>query len=71
MWLEETIGTRINIVRAEQALALSPAMVATACPYCAVMMGDGLSSLAQGTPGGAALPSRDIAELVADALQAP
>ena len=71
MWLEETIGTRINIVRAEQALAQSPAMVATACPYCAVMMGDGLSALAQRTPGGEPLPSRDIAELVADALQSP
>ncbi len=69
MWLEETIGTRINIVRAEHALAQSPAMVATACPYCAVMMADGLAALAQRTPGGAALPSRDIAELVADALQ--
>ena len=68
MWLEETIGKRINIVRAEQALAQSPAMVATACPYCAVMMADGLASLAQGKPVGAVPPSRDIAELVAEAL---
>ena len=62
MWLEETIGTRINVLRADQALAQQPAAVATACPYCAVMLGDGL---AQKTEHVAA---RDIAELVADAL---
>ncbi len=64
MWMEETIGKRINITRAEQALALQPGTIATGCPYCAVMMADAL---------GAAQPqaktvSRDIAELVADAL---
>ncbi len=64
MWLEETLGTRINVARAEQALATAPQIVATACPYCAVMMGDGLAAL---QPGGAT-PSRDIAELVAEAL---
>lgn len=66
MWMEETIGQRINVLRAGQALALQPETIATACPYCAVMMGDGL---AQAQPGGATL-SRDIAELVADALVA-
>ena len=64
MWLEETIGRRINVMRVEQALEASPAVIATACPYCAVMMGDGLA-VAQ--PGGAT-SSRDIAELVAEAL---
>ena len=64
MWQEETTGKRINIVRVEQALATAPLTIATACPYCAVMMADGLA-VAQ--PGGAT-QSRDIAELVAEAL---
>jgi Fe-S oxidoreductase len=64
MWLEETIGKRINLTRVEQALQASPQTIATACPYCAVMMADGLA-VAQ--PGGAT-QSRDIAELVAEAL---
>ena len=64
MWLEETIGRRINVIRVEQALEAAPAVIATACPYCAVMMADGLA-VAQ--PGGATT-SRDIAELVAEAL---
>jgi Fe-S oxidoreductase len=62
MWLEETIGTRINVLRAQQAIERAPAAVATACPYCAVMIGDGLAQVND------AVPARDIAELVADAL---
>lgn len=63
MWLEETIGTRINVLRTEQALRRQPSAVATACPYCAVMLGDGLAQKDEG------VAARDIAELVADALQ--
>ena len=63
MWLEETIGTRINVLRAEQALARQPRAVATACPYCAVMIGDGLAQKDD------RVAARDLAELVAEALQ--
>ena len=66
MWLEETTGRRVNELRVEQALATAPALIATACPYCAVMVGDGLGALQPSTP----VASRDIAELVADALLA-
>jgi Fe-S oxidoreductase len=65
MWIDETIGRRINVVRVEQALAESPSTIVTACPYCAVMMADGLGTL--GKDGEVA--ARDIAELVADALR--
>ena len=64
MWMEETIGRRINITRVEQALALQPSTIATACPYCAVMVGDGLGA----TQAEGATASRDIAELVAEAM---
>jgi Fe-S oxidoreductase len=67
MWLDETIGRRINVVRVEQALEQRPAMIATACPYCAVMVGDGLTTL----QADAQTRSLDIAELVAQALQPP
>ena len=64
MWLEETIGTRINVLRTEQALAKSPRVIASACPYCAVMIGDGLKALNRE----AEVVNKDIAELVADSL---
>jgi Fe-S oxidoreductase len=64
MWLEETIGTRINVARVEQALPQSPKVIATACPYCAVMMGDGIGAAGRE----ADVEAKDIAELVAAAL---
>jgi Fe-S oxidoreductase len=64
MWIDETIGTRINVLRVEQALATSAQTIATACPYCAVMMEDGLAAV----PGAGKTRSRDIAELVAASL---
>jgi Fe-S oxidoreductase len=63
MWIDETIGKRINILRAQQALDREPAIVATACPYCATMMRDGLADL-----GREDVITRDVAELVAEAL---
>jgi Fe-S oxidoreductase len=62
MWLEEKTGRRINVVRVEQALAHEPRVIATACPYCAVMMADGVSTL------DADVKTKDIAELVAEAI---
>ena len=67
MWMEETIGSRINVLRTEQALAASPRVIATACPYCALMIDDGLKSLNRE----AEVVNKDIAELVAEALVAP
>jgi len=40
MWMEERIGKRINTERIEEALALEPDTISTACPYCLVMLGD-------------------------------
>jgi Fe-S oxidoreductase len=67
MWLEENLGTRINVLRARQAMAAAPKTIATACPYCAVMIGDGLGVVQAGGP----TQSRDLAELVAEALVRP
>jgi Fe-S oxidoreductase len=65
MWMEETVGTRINVLRTEQALALDPKVIATACPYCAVMIGDGLKTLGKEE----VVATKDIAELVAGLLR--
>ncbi|MDQ3129011.1 MAG: (Fe-S)-binding protein, partial [Chloroflexota bacterium] len=43
MWMEETRGTRINAERTRQALETGAATVATSCPFCMVMMKDGLA----------------------------
>ena len=64
MWLDEKIGKRINVTRVEQALPHAPQVIATACPYCAVMMYDGVSALGKTDE----IAVRDIAELVAASM---
>jgi Fe-S oxidoreductase len=64
MWMEETIGRRIYVTRVEQALPQQPKVIASACPYCATMMIDGVKQLNRDNE----VAVRDIAELVADAL---
>lgn len=44
MWLEEKEGQRINFIRAEEALATSPDIVGTACPFCLSMLNDGVAN---------------------------
>ncbi len=44
MWMEETIGTRINLNRVDEALATGAQEIAVACPFCRVMVSDGVSA---------------------------
>jgi Fe-S oxidoreductase len=41
MWMEENAGTRINVARTEQLLAVNPTMIGSGCPYCLTMISDG------------------------------
>jgi Fe-S oxidoreductase len=66
-WMEEHIGKRINVARVEQALPHDPKVIATACPYCTTMLRDGATQLGKDE----AIATRDIAELVAEAIEAP
>jgi Fe-S oxidoreductase len=44
MWIEESLGTRINDTRAAEALDTGADVIATACPYCNVMLGDAVNA---------------------------
>ena len=43
MWMDENLGTRINLNRADEALSLKPDMVTAGCPFCITMLSDGVS----------------------------
>ena len=44
MWMEEKIGKRINVDRVDEALGTAPSKIATGCPFCRVMLTDGVTS---------------------------
>lgn len=44
MWMEETIGTKVNDERAQEAISTGASRVATACPFCYIMLDDGVKA---------------------------
>jgi Fe-S oxidoreductase/nitrate reductase gamma subunit len=42
MWMEESIGTKVNDARAAELIATGASKVATACPFCFIMLDDGV-----------------------------
>ncbi len=45
MWMEETVGTKVNDARSEQLVGTGAGRVATACPFCYIMIDDGVKGL--------------------------
>ncbi len=44
MWMEESIGTKVNDERAREAISTGASRVATACPFCYIMLDDGVKA---------------------------
>jgi Fe-S oxidoreductase len=63
LFTEERAGKRINHERTDELLATGAPSIAVACPFCRMMIRDGLSDR-----GKSELPVRDVAELVAASL---
>jgi Fe-S oxidoreductase len=71
MWMEETRGTRVNAARTLQVLDTGASTVATACPFCMVMLRDGLTDAGRGSDTAIPVTAQDIGELLAAALAPP
>ncbi|HXY67024.1 MAG TPA: (Fe-S)-binding protein [Mycobacterium sp.] len=67
MWMEEHIGKRINHERVDEALATGASTVATACPFCRVMVTDGVNDR-QEAAGREGVDVRDVAQLLLESL---
>ena len=46
MWMEEKLGSRINLNRVDEAIATGAAEIAVGCPFCRVMVSDGVTGRA-------------------------
>src|ERR1700722_17746108 len=64
MWMEERIGKRINTERIDEALALDPDTISTACPYCLVMLGDAVAAKKASGDAKDTLEVIDVAQLL-------
>ena len=62
MWMEER-GSAINEARAREAAATGAETLAVACPFCTMMLDDGVKQT------GAELRVADVAVLLAEALE--
>lgn len=62
MFMEETIGKRINMERAEEVIATGAGTVATACPFCTTMLRDGILDKE------ADVDVKDVVEIIDEAL---
>src|ERR1700757_5317871 len=67
MWMQEHIGKRINHERVDEALATGATTVATACPFCRVMVTYGVNDR-QEAAGREGVDVRDVAQLLLESL---
>ncbi len=64
MWMEETLGTRINHDRVGEALDTGSDTLVAACPFCLIMLDDGLAAKEKQDE----LALKDVSELLLESL---
>ena len=69
MWMEEKIGKRVNVERVDEALALDPDIVSTACPFCLVMLGDAVTAKKQDGSAREDVEVVDVAQLLLQSVR--
>jgi Fe-S oxidoreductase/putative Ca2+/H+ antiporter (TMEM165/GDT1 family) len=70
MWMEEHIGKRINLERVDEAISTDAQTIVTGCPFCRVMITDGLVQR-QSEQQGENVDVRDVAQLLLESVRTP
>lgn len=71
MWMEEKIGKRINVERVDEALALDPDIVSTACPFCITMLTDAVTAKQQDGSAREEVEVLDVAQILHRSMRKP
>ena len=69
MWMEEKIGSRVNVNRSDEALGTGATKVAVACPFCNVMLNDGITSRKQEGAAREEVEVLDLASLLLESVK--
>ncbi|MEV4311663.1 (Fe-S)-binding protein [Actinocrispum sp. NPDC049592] len=69
MWMEERIGKRINVERVDEALGTAPTKIATGCPFCKVMLSDGLTARQSEGLAAPEVEVLDVSQLLLNAVK--
>ena len=64
MWMEEKIGERINLNRTNEAVETGADQIAVGCPFCRVMLSDGLTAKQADGSARAEVEVLDVAQLL-------
>ena len=69
MWMEEKIGKRVNTERTEEAIATGAETIAIGCPFCRVMLSDGVSEVQSEVEREQQVQVVDVAQLLLKAAK--
>ena len=69
MWMEETIGKRVNTERTEEAIATGAETIAVGCPFCRVMLSDGVQTVQADVEREEQVQVVDVAQLLLKAAK--
>jgi Fe-S oxidoreductase/nitrate reductase gamma subunit len=65
MWMEERVGKKVNTERTQEALGTGASRIAVACPFCYVMLDDGVKEAQRDDD----VRVQDIAEVLLEGLE--
>jgi Fe-S oxidoreductase len=66
--MEERIGKRVNAERSEEAIATGAGAVAVACPFCRIMISDGVAAAQSDLEPAEQMEVLDVAQLLLRAV---
>ncbi len=65
MWMEERMGKKVNTERTDEALASASDTVAVGCPFCNIMLADGI----QERNADDRMKVRDVAQILLESIE--